>query len=66
MLRRLSVLVGAGAAALVGVVGMLDLDHVGAQHGQLIGGERPRQHMGDVDDADALERSRHRALLRQL
>ena len=52
-------LVGAGAAALVGIVGMLDLDHVGAQHGELIGRERPRQHVGHVDHPDALERSRH-------
>ena len=48
-------LVGAGAAALVGIVGMLDLDDVGAQHRQLIGRERPGQHMGDVDDANSLE-----------
>ena len=52
-------LVGAGAAALVGVVGMLDLDHVGAEHGQLVGGERPGQDVRDVDHADAFERSRH-------
>ena len=50
-------LVGAAAAALVGIVGMLDLDHVGAQHRELIGRERPRQHMGGVDDPDTLERS---------
>src|SRR6516164_5924787 len=42
---------------------MLDLDHVGPKHGQLIGRKRPRQHMRDVDHPDALERSRHRALL---
>jgi len=46
-------------AALVGLVGMLDLDHVGAQHRQLVGREWPRQHMRDVDHPDALERSRH-------
>jgi hypothetical protein len=51
-------LVGAGSAALVGLVGMLDLDHVGAQHGQLIGGKRPGQNMGDVEHPYALERSR--------
>src|SRR5262247_4344141 len=41
---------------------MLDLDHVGAQHGQLIGRERPGQNVGDVDHPDAFERS-HRDLL---
>ena len=34
-------LVGTGAAALVGLVGVLHLDHIGAQHGELIGGKRP-------------------------
>src|SRR5580704_1242538 len=38
---------------------MLDLDHVGAENRELIGRERPRQHVGDVDDADALERTGH-------
>ena len=51
--------VGAGAAALVGVVGMLDLDHIGAQYGELIGSKRAGQHMGDVDDANSLEGSGH-------
>jgi len=32
--------------ALVGIIGMLDLDDVGAQHRQLIGRERPRQKHG--------------------
>ena len=53
--------VGAALAALVGLVRVLDLDHVGAEHGQLIGGERAGQHMGDVDDADAFKGSRHAA-----
>jgi hypothetical protein len=38
---------------------MLDLDHVGAQHRQLIGRERAGKNMGDVDDTNAFERSRH-------
>ncbi len=42
-------LVGARAAALVGVVRVLDLDHVGAEHAELIGRERPRQNVGRVD-----------------
>src|SRR5581483_11372817 len=54
--------VGAAVAALVGVVGVLDLDHVGAEHRKLIGRERPRQHMRDVDDADTLERAGHSVL----
>src|SRR5262249_55873638 len=54
---------GAGPAALVGLVGVLALDHVGAEHSKLIGCERSRQHMRDVDHPDALERSRHRGLL---
>ena len=59
MLRAVERLVGAAAAALVGLVGMLDLDHVGAEHGELVGRERPGQHVRDVDHPDALERSRH-------
>ena len=55
-------LVGARAAALVGVVRVLDLDHVGAEHAELIGRERPRQNVGRVDHPDTLERS-HGALL---
>ncbi len=56
-------LVGAVAAALIGLVGMLDFDHVGAEHGQLIGGKRPRQNVRDVDDSDSFKRSHDRALL---
>src|SRR5205814_5413407 len=55
--------VGAALAALVGFIGVLDLDDVGAQHRQLIGGEWAGQHMGDVDDADALKGSGHDGLL---
>src|SRR5262249_26107233 len=53
-------LVGAGAAALVGVIRMFDLDHVGAKHRKLIGRERPREHVRDIDHPDSFERS-HRA-----
>src|ERR1700738_2606762 len=42
---------------------MFHLDHIGAEHGQLIGTERPRQNMGDVDYPYAFERTRHRGLL---
>ena len=34
--------------------GHLDLDHVGAEQRQLIGAERPGQHIGQVEDADAV------------
>jgi len=32
---------------------MLDLDDVSAQNGELIGGERAGQNVGDVDNADS-------------
>ena len=51
--------VGAALAALIGLVRMLDLDHVGAQHRELVGRKGAGQHMGDVDDADTFEGSRH-------
>ena len=44
----------AGRAALGG----LDLDHVGAQAGQLKSGVR-RQLVGDLDDANAVQHTRH-------
>ena len=53
-------LVRAAGAALIGLLGMLDLDHVGPEHGQLIGRKRPRQNMRDVDHTYAFEGSRHR------
>jgi hypothetical protein len=51
--------IGSAVAGLIGLVGVLDLDYLGAQHGQLICCERPGQNMGRIDDADALERSCH-------
>ena len=56
-------LVGAVAAALIGLIGMLDLDHVGAQYSQLVGGKRAGQNVRDVDDSDPFERSHQRGLL---
>jgi hypothetical protein len=53
-------LVGAAGAALIGFFGMLDLDHVGPEHGQLIGRKRPRQNMRDVNHTYAFEGSCHR------
>ncbi len=52
-------LVTAGIAALIRIVRMLDLDHIGTHQPKLIRRERTGQHMRDVDDADALERTRH-------
>ena len=54
-------LVGAGRAALIRVVRIINLDDIGTEHGELIGGERPRQHVRHVDHANSLERT-HRAL----
>src|SRR6516162_9135154 len=42
---------------------MFHLDHIGTEHGQLIGRERARQNMGDVDYPYAFERTGHRDLL---
>src|SRR5262249_108216 len=40
-------------------VGELDLDDLGAQERELIGTERPRQHIGEIEDADAVEKATH-------
>ena len=44
-------------AALVGLVGVVHLDDVGAEDGELVGGERAGQHVGAVEDLDAFERT---------
>ena len=44
----------------------LDLDHVGAHVGQMLGGERPQQHGRQVDHFHARKRSRHCRSLTQL
>jgi len=46
--------VAARITALVVVDRVLDLDDVGPQQPELVGGERSREHVGDVDDLDAL------------
>jgi hypothetical protein len=51
--------VGAQLAREVAVLGHLDLDHLGAQQGELIGAQRPRQNVGEVQHADAGKRLRH-------
>src|SRR5204863_4451540 len=38
---------------------MIDLYDVSTQYTELVGGEWPRQHMGDVDHPNSLERSCH-------
>ena len=43
-------------AGIVAVPLVLDLDHVGAQVAQDLGRERPREHPGEVQDADTGER----------
>ena len=39
----------------VAAVGILDLDHLGAQVREQHRAVRPREHAGEVEDADALE-----------
>ena len=51
------VVIGAGVSALVGLGGVFDLDHIGAEQAKLIGGERAGENVGDVEDANALERA---------
>ena len=41
-------------AHAVGVVRPLNLDHLGTEVGQDLGALRPRDHPGEVEDADAL------------
>src|SRR4030095_10334973 len=38
----------------------LDLDHVGAQLRELIAGERSRQHVGEIEDAEPGKKRAHR------
>src|SRR3974377_456379 len=61
-LVAIEILIAADAAALIGIVRMLDLDDIGAKDGELIGGERTSQNVGDVDHPDSLERSHRRVL----
>ena len=60
-LAAVEFLVAARGAALVRIVRIVHLDDIGAEHGELISGERPRQHVRHVDHADSLERP-HRVL----
>jgi hypothetical protein len=53
--RLVQRVVGPRLPALVGLVGVVHLDDVGAEDGQLVGGERPGQHVGAVEDPDAFE-----------
>ena len=42
----------------VGPVGVLDLDHLGAEVGEHLSHQRPRQHPAELDDAHAFQRPR--------
>ncbi len=43
-------------ARVVAAVGVLDLDDLGAHVGQDLGAHGSRDHAGEIDDADAVER----------
>src|SRR6185436_18624291 len=47
------------AARLVAGLRALDLDDLGAEVGEALGGPRTREGAGEVEDADVLERTRH-------
>ena len=51
--------IGAGEPTLIGVVRVLDLDHVGAEQRQLIGGKWAGQHVRRIDHADSFKRTLH-------
>jgi hypothetical protein len=48
-------MVRARLAALIGFVGVVHLDDVGAEHGELVCGERPGEHVGAIEDLDPFE-----------
>jgi hypothetical protein len=50
---------------IVAAVGFLHLDHVGAHVGQDHPGERPGERLADLDDLDAIQRSRHQRASRR-
>jgi hypothetical protein len=47
------------AARFVAAAGLLDLDDLGAEVGEHLARERPREDAGQVDDANAVELARH-------
>jgi len=47
---------GSAIASKVAAVQRFDLDHVGAEIGELLGAERSRQCLGEVQDLEAFER----------
>ena len=55
VLSRLGVQVGAGHARSVGPPGRLDLDHPRAVHRQVLGGHRPDDGPGEVQDVESRE-----------
>src|SRR5690606_21504656 len=55
--RRFALVLRQPAARVVPDAGWLDLDDVGAQLAQVLGAERARQNLGEIEDPDVLERS---------
>src|SRR5580700_8834007 len=51
--------IGAELAGEIARTGRLDLDDLGAQQCELIGPERPCQHIGEIEHANAAEKSAH-------
>ena len=51
--------IGAGQSTLIRIIWMLDLDHIGAEQGQLIGRERACQHVRRIDHPNAFKRTLH-------
>jgi len=60
--RPVQAIIGARLAALVGVVRILHLDHVGAKHRKLIGRERAGEHVRAIQYPDAFKRPHERLL----
>ena len=54
----------AEAAALVAAGAVLDLHHIGAEQRQLLRAVGAGEHLGEIDDADPLERQPRRSALR--
>ena len=46
-------------AGIVALAGPLDLDHLGAEIGKILGGPRPRQNARQIENADMRQRAGH-------
>ena len=51
--------VGAELARQIAVLGHLDLDHLRAEQRELVGAERPGQHVGQIEHPDSRQRLGH-------